>query len=129
VLIKVSVRQSLSEIWRNTIVKRIVLTLALAVFTTGAYAADEWPFRGGGYWEITGIDVKDGGDWKYSNWLPTEWKQSAEFSKSTGRIKAYMIMGNVHPRKGAPGLYIIRVKDSVVSGAEGQNVARNIRLG
>ena len=106
------------------IIQKFVLTLVLAVFTTSAYAADGWPFMGGDYWEITGIDVKDGGDWKYSNWLAKEWKKNAEFAKSKGWIKDYMIMGNVHARKGEPDLYIVRVMESVISGAEGEKRAK-----
>ncbi|MFT6044546.1 MAG: hypothetical protein ACI9WC_000243 [Arenicella sp.] len=40
------------------IIKSIVLTFALAMFTTSAYAADEYPFMGDDYWEITGAVVR-----------------------------------------------------------------------
>lgn len=105
------------------IIRKTFMTLAIGVLSTmmasNAYA-DEWPLIGGDYWEVTGIDIKDGGDWKYVNWIATEWRKSAEFSKSKGWIKDYMILGNVHGRKGEPDLYIIRIREDVPSGAMGE---------
>ena len=64
-------------------IKKLALTLALVVFASSAYAQD-YPFMGGDYWEVTGIDIKDGGDLKYANWLATEWKKNSDFAKSKG---------------------------------------------
>lgn len=93
-----------------------VLSMMMA---TGA-VADDWPLVGGDYWEVTAIDVKDGGSWKYANWLATEWRKNVEFSKSKGWIKDYMILANVHARKGEADLYIIRVREDIPSGPEGE---------
>lgn len=82
--------------------------------------ADEWPLVGGDFWEVTGIDVKDGGSWKYANWLATEWRKDLEYSKSKGWIKDYMILANVHARKGEADLYLIRVREDIPSGPEGE---------
>jgi hypothetical protein len=57
---------------------------------------------------------------KYSNWLATEWKKNTAFAKSKRWNKNYMIVGNVHARKGEPDLYILRVMESVISDAEGE---------
>ena len=107
----------------NKTIRKLLVVSTLGVFSlalSNSVLADDWPVAGGDYWEVTGIDVKDGGDWKYMNWLATEWRKNAEFSKSKGWIKDYMLLGNVHARKGEPDLYIVRVMESVVSGAEGE---------
>lgn len=83
-----------------------------------AAVADEWPLVGGDYWIVTGIDIADGGGWKYANWLATEWRKNLEYTKSKGWIKDYMIIANVHNRSDEPDLYLIRVVEDVPSGAE-----------
>ena len=103
--------------------KKALFVLALCVssmmFAT-AVMAQEWPLTGGDYWTVTGIEVKDGGNLKYSNWLASEWKKNAEFAKSKGWIKDYMIVGNVHAREGEADMYLIRVFESMPSGPEGE---------
>lgn len=97
-----------------------VLTFAASSLTiSSGVLAEEWPLVGGDYWEVTGIDIKDGGSWKYSNWLATEWRKNLEFSKSQGWIKDYMILINVHNRSDEPDLYLVRVREDIPSGAEG----------
>jgi hypothetical protein len=103
----------------RNIVLALALTAASMVLTTSAFAQD-WPLAGGDYWEVAGIDVKDGGDLKYATWLATEWKKNAEFAKSKGWIKDYKIFSNNYPRSGEPDLYLVRVMESVVSGEEGE---------
>jgi hypothetical protein len=99
-----------------------VLTFgASTIMMSGAVLAEEWPLMGGDYWEVTGIDIHDGGGYKYTNWLATEWRKMLEFSKSKGWIKDYMIIANVHARSDEPGLYLVRVRESIVSAAEGEN--------
>ena len=107
---------------RNSIVKGMaVLALGAStlIMASGALA-DEWPFVGGDYWEVTGIDVKDGGSWKYTNWLASEWRKDAEFAKSKGWIKDYKVIANVYSRSDEPDLYMIRIREDVPSGAEGE---------
>ena len=103
--------------------KKALFVLALCVssmmFST-AVMAQEWPLTGGDYWTVTGIEVKDGGDLKYSNWLASEWRKNAEFAKSKGWLKDYMLVGNVHPREGEADIYLIRVFESMPSGPEGE---------
>ena len=43
-----------------------------------------------------------------------------EFAKSKGWIKDYMVLSNVHERKGEASLYLITVTESIVSGPEGE---------
>ena len=94
--------------------------LFFALMVTEGALAEECPFVEGDYWEVTGIDIKDGGDWKYSNWLADEWRKDLDFAKSKGWIKDYMVMYNVHARSDEPDLYLIRVREYVPSGAEGE---------
>jgi hypothetical protein len=82
--------------------------------------AQEWPLAPGDYWEVTGIDIKDGGGLKYAEWLASEWRENLEFSKSQGWIKDFMILSNVHARSDEPDLYLVTVTESLVSAAEGR---------
>ena len=107
---------------RNAIIKAsAVLALgASSIIVASSALAEEWPFMGGDYWEVTGISIKDGGGLKYSNWLAGEWRKDAEFAKSKGWIKDYKIFASAYPRAGEPDLYLIRVREDVPSGAEGE---------
>lgn len=46
----------------------LALCLSTMLMTTNALA-QEWPLVGGDYWTVTGVEIKDGGDLKYANWL------------------------------------------------------------
>lgn len=98
-----------------------VFVVSISCASIGSTAvAEEWPLVGGDYWVVTGIDLKDGGSWKYANWLANEWRKDAEFAKSKGWIKDYMVIANVHNRSDEPDLYLIRVTEDVPSGPEGE---------
>ena len=99
----------------------LALAIGLCVLSMSSQVlAQEWPLVGGDYWTVTGVEVKDGGDLKYATWLATEWKRNAEFAMSKGWLKGYKIISNVHPRKGEPDLYLVRIFESMPSGAEGE---------
>jgi hypothetical protein len=98
-----------------------ILTLgASALAISGSALAEEWPFVPGDYWEVTGIDLADGGSFKYAKWLATEWRKNLEFSKSKGWIKDYMVIANVHARSDEPDLYLVRVFESMPDSEESQ---------
>ena len=98
-----------------------VLTLgASTIMMSGTAVAEEWPFVPGDYWEVTGIDIQDGGGYKYAKWLATEWRKNLEFSKSKGWIKDYMVISNVHARSDEPDLYLVRVFESMPDSEESQ---------
>jgi len=98
-----------------------VLTFgASTLMMSGSVLADEWPFVPGDYWEVTGIDIKDGGGFKYAKWLATEWRKNLEFSKSKGWVKNYMVLSNVHARSDEPDLYLVRVFESMPNSEESQ---------
>ena len=95
----------MNKFWKNTF---CALALgASAMLVAAPSMADEWPLVPGDYWNVTGIHLKDGGGYKYAQFLAGEWHKNMEFAKSKGWIKSYMILSNVNPRKGEPDLYLI----------------------
>lgn len=112
------------------VIRKAAIAIAVGILSTmmaaGAFA-DEWPLKGGDYWEVTGIDIKDGGGWKYANWLATEWRKNLDFSKSKGWIKDYMIVANVHARVGEADLYLIRIVEDVPSAMVGEERQKEYR--
>lgn len=82
--------------------------------------ADDWPLAAGDFWEVSGIATKDGGEFKYAEWLATEWRQNVEFAKSKGWIKDAKIVYNVYPRNGEADIYLIWIRESIPSGAESE---------
>jgi hypothetical protein len=103
---------------RNRISALALGASAIAV-SGAAIAAEKWPLVLGDYWEVTGIDVKDGGGLQYAQFLAGEWKDNLEFSKSQGWIKDCKIFSNVYARAGEPDLYLVTITESIVSAAEG----------
>ena len=98
-----------------------VLTFgASTIMMSGSVVAEEWPFVPGDYWEVTGIDLADGGAYKYSKWLANEWRKNLEFAKSKGWIKNYMVLSNVHARSDEPDLYLVRVFENLPDSEETQ---------
>ena len=103
--------------------RRLIGVLALgavSMSTATLASAEEWPLVPGNYWEVTGIDIKDGGGLKYAQFLAGEWKNNLEFSKSQGWISDYKIFSNVYARANEPDLYLVTITESIVSGAEGE---------
>lgn len=107
---------------RKAIIRAIAVLAfgASSVFMASTALAEDWPLVGGDFWEVTGIDIKDGGSWTYANWLATEWKKNLEFSQSQGWIKGYFILSNYHNRSNEPDLYLVRIMDHIPTAAEGE---------
>jgi len=101
------------------LVSVLALSAAAATMSAVATAQDQWPLTFGDYWEVTGIDIKDGGGLSYAQFIAGEWKDNLEFSKTQGWIKGYKIFSNVHARAGEPDLYLVTISESIVSAAEG----------
>ena len=96
------------------------LLVAAALLASAATSlADEWPLGPGDFWEVSGIKTKDGGEFKYAEWLATEWRQNVEFAKSKGWLKDAKIVYNMYPRDGEADLYLIWIRESIPTGAEG----------
>ena len=107
---------------RSSITRVVSSLIVAAAFLLSAAAslADEWPLAAGDFWEVSGIDTKDGGEFKYAEWLATEWRQNVEFAKSKGWIKDVKIVYNVYPRKGEADIYLIWIRESIPTGAESE---------
>ena len=105
---------------RTAIKLMAVLVFGASTMMSGSALAEEWPLVPGDYWEVTGIDIHDGGGYKYAKWLATEWRKLLEFSKSKGWIKDYMILSNVHARSDEADLYLVTVFESMPNSEESQ---------
>ncbi|XHS76788.1 hypothetical protein ACFJGW_13730 [Burkholderiaceae bacterium UC74_6] len=98
--------------------------LSALIFSTAALlplraSAGDYPMTGGDFWEVTGVQLKDGGSLGYAKFLAAEWKADQEFAKSKGWIKSYMVFANAYPRKGEAHLYLVIVTDRLATGPEG----------
>ena len=94
----------------------VAMTFALPA---AAQDRDPYPFDGGDYMEVTGIDIADGSELKYAQWLAGEWRSNEDFFVSQGWNTRYEILSNVHPREGEPDIYLVRYFKSFVDNAEG----------
>lgn len=96
--------------------------LAVAGAATMAFAApataQNFPLKGGDYWEIASVDVDDGKGVQYAGWLATEWRRFNDYAKSQGWITDYKILTNVHNRKGEGDFYLITKYKSLPDAAE-----------
>lgn len=93
-----------------------------------AQVADPYPFDNGDYVEITGIDLADGSDLKYSLWLAGEWRANEDFAVSQGWLTRYEVLANTHPRSGEPDIYLVRYFPSFADNAEGER-RRQVMMG
>jgi hypothetical protein len=94
---------------------------ALSAFVLSAAApavAQDFPSDPGAFWDVSLIDVLDGGDTAYTTWLATEWKKQEEFAKSKGWIKDYKVVSNLYPRPGEADLYLITIYDDFPNAKE-----------
>lgn len=84
----------------------VVLFAATSAFAAPA-RAQESSYTPGTYWEVSMVDVEDGQDENYMDFLADQWKRSQEFAKSKGYIRDYHVLANNNARKGEPDLYLI----------------------
>ena len=61
----------------------------------------------GSYWSVAMIDVEDGKEQDYIDFLADQYRKSQEFAKSKGYIEGYHILSNVDRRPGEPDLYLV----------------------
>ena len=101
-----------------------MMKLMLAAATTAAViaatpaSAQQFPLKGGEYWEITAVDVEDGQGITYANWLASEWRKFNDFAKQQGWISDYKILVNVHNRADEGDFYLLTKYSSLPDGAE-----------
>jgi len=93
---------------KNVLLKAMVLACAPALLLpTTTASAQSYPTDPGDFWDVTGIEMLDGGDLQYLQWIATEWKKEQEFAKSKGWIKSYHVLSNLYPRSGEADLYLV----------------------
>ncbi|AZG36070.1 MULTISPECIES: hypothetical protein [Shewanella] len=97
-----------------------LLFCVLSLFAIQNVYAEEPPFIGGEYWEVTGIKISDGAGLKYSTWLAGEWRKNSDYAKSQGWLIDAKVISNVHPRMDEPDLYLVRVFENMASVAENE---------
>lgn len=93
--------------------KRLMFAAAAAaclLFSAPLLAqANENPWKGGAYWDVTGIHVEDGSGLAYAQHLAGQWRQSQDYAKSKGWIQGYHVLNNEFPREGEPNIYLVTV--------------------
>lgn len=101
--------------------------MALAFALPQASTAQEDPFIGGDYVEVTGVSVDDGHYMDYASFLSGYYKSQEEFAIKQGWQTNWELLANVHKRAGEPDLYLVRRYHDLPSGAEGDKRAAQIR--
>jgi hypothetical protein len=88
---------------------KIALTAAAAAALAFAApaAAQEVSYTPGTYWEVAMVDVEDGKEQDYIDFLADQYRKSNEFAKQKGYIEGYHILSNVNRRPGEPDLYLV----------------------
>ena len=81
-------------------------------------AAQDYPVKGGDYWQVAEITIDDGHFGDYADHLASVYRRTQEFAKSKGWIKASYILSNVNKRAGEPDLYLVTTSDHVSTPAE-----------
>ncbi len=81
-------------------------------------AAQDYPVRGGDFWEVAEITIDDGHFGDYADHLAGLYRKTEDFAKSRGWIKSYHILANVHKRANEPDLYLVTISDHVTTPAE-----------
>jgi hypothetical protein len=81
-------------------------------------ASQDYPVKGGDYWQVSEISIDDGHFADYADHLAGLYRRTQEFAKSKGWIKASYILSNVNKRAGEPDLYLVTISDHVSTPAE-----------
>ena len=110
---------------------RIRHVAAFAAALTLTVPATAWaqndPFIGGDYVEVTGVSVDDGHNLDYARFLTGFYRAQEQYAISQGWETAWEIMRNVNKRKGEPDLFLVRRYKSLPDGAEGDRRAAMVR--
>ena len=91
-----------------------------------AVAQDD-PFTGGDYVEVTGVNVDDGHYMDYANFLAGFYKAQEEYAIRQGWETGWEVLANVHKRADEPDLYLVRRYRNIPDGVEGEKRAAQIR--
>ena len=83
-------------------------------------ASQDFPLRGGDYWEVAEITIDDGHFGDYADHLAGLYKRTSDFAKSKGWIKSYHILSNFNKRSNEPDLYLVTISDRIPTPAEAE---------
>ena len=100
--------------YRSMLVALCASTIAFAV----PAAAQDYPLKGGNFWNVAEIMIDDGHAGDYADHLVGAYRKNIEFSKSKGWMKNSYILSNVNKRAGEPDLYLVTISDHVTTPAE-----------
>lgn len=81
-------------------------------------AAQESSYTYGDYWDVADIDVIDGQEEVYMDYLAGQWKTTSEYAKKQGWITGYHVISNLYPRAGEPDLYLVTIYSSIPDAKE-----------
>ena len=81
-------------------------------------AAQDYPLKGGNFWNVAEITIDDGHAGDYADHLAGAYRKNIDFSKSKGWMKNSYILSNVNKRAGEPDLYLVTISDHVTTPAE-----------
>jgi len=81
-------------------------------------AAQDFPLKGGDYWNVAEVTIDDGHFGDYADHLAGAYRRTEDFAKSKGWIKNYYILSNVNKRAGEPDLYLVTITDHLTTNAE-----------
>src|SRR5690349_20496228 len=82
--------------------------------------AQEFPLKGGDYWEVAEITIDDGHFGDYADHLAGLYRKTSDFAKSKGWIKSYHILSNINKRSNEPDLYLVSILDRIPTPAESE---------
>jgi hypothetical protein len=89
-------------------------------------AAQDFPLKGGDYWNVAEISIDDGHFGDYADHLAGAYRKTEDYAKSKGWIKNYYILSNVNKRAGEPDLYLVTISDHVSTPAEDEARAKEM---
>ena len=81
-------------------------------------AAQDFPVKGGDYWQVAEVTIDDGHFGDYADHLAGAYRKTEDFAKSKGWIKNYYILSNVNKRANEPDLYLVTITDHLTTTAE-----------
>lgn len=110
--------------------KSLILLAALAGTFAVPATAQQSALKMSSLWDVSRIDVEDGQDQNYADYLVKTWVPNQEFAKAQGWIQDYYILDNVNARDGEPDLILItRYADHPsVAEMERRNAIMNKRM-
>jgi hypothetical protein len=101
--------------------------MALSFALPQVAVAQDDPFTGGDYVEVTGVSIDDGHYMDYASFLSGYYKAQEEFAIKQGWQTGWEVLANVHKRAGEPDLYLVRRYHDIPDGVEGEKRAAQIR--